>query len=320
MATDLKLLPRPFLKWAGGKTQLLPLLRARIPSSWDPARDHYHEPFLGAGALYFSLLPTHAHLSDLNADLVNAWQAVRDDVDGVVKELSRWQAAYVKDPEATYYAVRVLDPVNMSSAARAARLIVLNKSGFNGLYRVNKKGQFNVPWGKNPKATLLDEVNLRNGSRALSQGKTEIECRDFGKSGTVKKRESVKAGALVYFDPPYAPVSKTSNFTAFTTGKFGHEEQVRLVEIATKVAARGAHVIVSQSADEELIDLYRKNGFTCDLVAGTRRINSVAKGRGEVGEYIIHGGTVHAERVAGRPPATTEPEKSGSEPTLEALS
>ena len=150
MATDLKLLPRPFLKWAGGKTQLLPELRARIPSAWDPSRDHYHEPFLGAGALYFSLLPTHAHLSDLNADLVNAWQAVRDDVDGVVKELSRWQAAYVKEPEKTYYAVRLLDPKGGSPASRAARLIVLNKAGFNGLYRVNKQGKFNVPWCRNP--------------------------------------------------------------------------------------------------------------------------------------------------------------------------
>jgi DNA adenine methylase len=285
---DLKLLPRPFLKWAGGKTKLLTKLRARIPSSWDPSRDHYHEPFLGAGALYFSLLPTHAHLSDANADLVIAWQAVRNDVDGVVAELVRWRDAYVKDPETTYYAVRLLSPEKLGLAERAARLIFLNKACFNGLYRVNKKGIFNVPWGKNPKAGILDEVNLRNCARALSQGDGEIECRDFSKSGAVKKRESVKAGALVYFDPPYAPVSKTSNFTSFTVDKFGRAEQVRLVEVAAKIAERGAHVIVSQSADEALINLYREKGFACDLVYAPRGINSVGTGRGMVGEYIIH--------------------------------
>jgi len=283
-----KLLPRPFLKWAGGKTKLLTKLRARIPSSWDPSRDHYHEPFLGAGALYFSLLPTHSHLSDANADLVTAWQAVRDDVDGVVAELVRWRDAYVKDPETTYYVVRLLSPEKLGPSERAARLIVLNKACFNGLYRVNKKGIFNVPWGKNPKAGILDEVNLRNCARALSQGEGEIECRDFGKSGAVKKRESVKAGALVYFDPPYSPVSKTSYFTSFTADKFGQAEQERLVEVAAKIAERGAHVIVSQSADEALITLYREKGFTCDFVSAPRGINSVGTGRGMVGEYIIH--------------------------------
>jgi DNA adenine methylase len=287
-STTHKLLLRPFLKWAGGKTKLLTKLRARIPSSWDPSRNHYHEPFLGAGALYFSLLPTHAHLSDANADLVTAWQAVRDDVDGVVAELVRWRDAYVKDPETTYYAVRLLSPEKLGPSERAARLIFLNKTCFNGLYRVNKKGLFNVPWGQNPKAGILDEVNLRNCARALSQGDGEVECRDFGKSGAVKKRESVKAGALVYFDPPYAPVSKTSNFTSFTVDKFGQAEQVRLVEIAAKIAERGAHVIVSQSADESLIDLYRKKRFTCDPVSAPRGINSVGTGRGMVGEYLIH--------------------------------
>jgi DNA adenine methylase len=292
--TDLKLLPRPFLKWAGGKTQLLTELRARIPRSWDPARDHYHEPFLGAGALYFSLLPTHAHLSDVNSDLVSCWQAVRDDVDGVMAELGRWRDAYADEPETTYYAARRLEPEQLGPAARAARLILLNKAGFNGLYRVNKRGLFNVPWGQNPKANFCDEVNLRNCSRALAQGEVEIDCRDFGRSGTVKKKESVRAGSLVYFDPPYAPVSRTSNFTSFTKDKFGGEEQARLVEVAAKLAARGAHVIVTQSADEKLVDLYREKGFECDLVAASRRINSVASGRMDVGEYVIHGGGAHA--------------------------
>lgn len=287
---DLKLLPRPFLKWAGGKTQLLTALRARIPSSWDPSRDPYHEPFLGAGALYFSLLPTHAYLGDANADLVSCWRAIRDDVDGVVAELSRWREAYAREPETTYYAVRLLVPEQLGPAARAARLILLNKAGFNGLYRVNKRGMFNVPWGKNPKANFLDEVNLRNCARALSQGEGSVDCQDFGKVGTVKKRESAKAGSLVYLDPPYFPVSKTSNFTAFTQGKFGMAEQERLAKMAARLRDRGVHVIISQSACEEVVELYRKSGFTSDLVAATRRINSKTSSRGSVGEYIIHGG------------------------------
>lgn len=287
---DLKLLPRPFLKWAGGKTQLLADLRARIPSSWDPKSDAYHEPFLGAGALYFSLLPTHAYLGDANADLVSCWRAIRDDVDGVVAELSRWREAYAKEPETTYYTVRLLVPEQLSPAARAARLILLNKAGFNGLYRVNKRGMFNVPWGKNPKANFLDEVNLRNCARALSQGEVAIDCQDFGKVGTVKKRESAKAGSLVYLDPPYFPVSKTSNFTAFTQGKFGMDEQKRLAKMAAKLRDRGVHVIISQSACEEVVELYRKSGFAGDLVDATRRINSKTSSRGSVGEYIIHGG------------------------------
>ncbi len=283
-----KLLPRPFLKWAGGKTQLLPLLKAAIPSSWDPKKDHYHEPFLGAGALYFSLLPANAHLADANSDLMNCWQEIRDHVDRVVQELVRWRDSYSKEPEPTYYAVRNQEPTRLDPPSRAARLIFLNKAGFNGLYRVNKGGGFNVPWGKNPKANVLDEVNLRNCARVLSQAEVELSCHDFGKVGTVKKKESAKAGSLVYFDPPYAPVSKTS-FTSFTSTKFGMDEQKRLAATAIRLRDRGIHVIVSQSVNEEVVELYRKGGFTCRLIDSNHRINSKASGRGTVGEYIIHG-------------------------------
>jgi DNA adenine methylase len=273
---------RPFLKWAGGKTQLLDELKARVPSSWSPLRDLYVEPFLGAGALYLKLKPLHARLNDLNAELIVCWQALRDCPHEVCEMLGEMETQYRANPEDTYYSVRMMIPSSLEIPARAARFIMLNKAGFNGLYRVNKHGHCNVPWGQNKWVNLLDVPNLNACSDLLQSTDVELTSVDFADVS------SIGPGALVYLDPPYAPVSKTSDFTAFTKEKFRATDQKRLASYALKLSKRGCHVIVSQSADPETVKLYSEHGFTCDLVSAKRKINSKASGRGDVGEYIIH--------------------------------
>jgi DNA adenine methylase len=279
--------PRPFVKWVGGKTQLLPELRKRIPPTWNPEKDLYVEPFVGGGALFWDLQPTHAVLSDVNKSLVRAWQAFRRNETGELIELLRLhEKAYRRDPEKTYYHVRDCFG-GADSLVDAARLIFLNKTGFNGLYRENKSGGFNVPWGRNPNVTIVDLENLRACGDLLHERNLTIHINEYdfepGLSFHVE-------GSLIYFDPPYVPISKTSNFTTYNAGGFKYPDQLRLVIYATTLRDCGAHVILSQAADECLIDQYRRCGFTCDLVQARRAVNSVGTKRGLIGEYIIHEG------------------------------
>ncbi len=280
--TEKTALARPFLKWAGGKTQLLDQLVARIPSAWRPGEDQYLEPFAGAGALFFRLRPTRAMLCDSNPDLVACWITLRDAPKELARQLGALQARYRLDPKATYLEVRGWDPASLDLPTRAARLIMLNKTCFNGLYRVNKSGKFNVPWGQNPKVKILDSDNLEACSAILRGGSVDVSCSDF------EEIPDPPPGSLVYFDPPYAPLTSTANFTSFTAAKFRSADQRRLACHAERLARSGCHVIVSQSSDEETVDLYRNRGFTCDRVPAVRKINSAGYGRGVVGEYVIH--------------------------------
>jgi DNA adenine methylase len=284
------MMPAPFLKWAGGKTQLLPELRKRIPKTWNPETDLYVEPFVGAGALFWDLQPKHAILNDANEELFIAWLAFdRLYVADLFVELKVLRESYARDPEGTYYRWRELqiDPAHIG--ARAARTIFLNKTGFNGLYRVNAAGKFNVPWGHNLKANVFDEEGLHACAQFLNGGATDVlgnlEHGDFA-----SVRLYPKPGMLIYCDPPYSPISKTSNFTAYTAGGFKYVDQLRLVVWAAWLRDCGAHVILSQAADEILIDQYRRCGFKCDLVQARRNVNSKGAKRGPVGEYIIYGG------------------------------
>lgn len=276
---------RPFLKWAGGKTQLLPELRARTPKAWDPGRDPYAELFAGAGALYFDLRPRRALLVDKNPELVSCWLAVRDQLEKVLKVLRGLRSRYHLDPEGTYYEVRGWDPGSLGAAEKAARTIFLNKAGFNGLYRVNRQGRFNSPWCKNPRVKVCDEENLTLCSELVRTTKTAVECLDFEAA-----EHLVGPGALVYLDPPYLPRSRTSCFGAFTADKFTREDHGRLARFAARLVERGCHVVVSESDDEEVASLYRELGFAVDLVPASRRINSRGYGRGTVGEHVISRG------------------------------
>ena len=245
---------RPFLKWAGGKTQLLPDLFARFPHTFK----RYHEPFLGGGAVFFALAPKSAILSDVNGDLVETYTAIRDDVEGVIAKLRAHTVS-----EEHYYRVRAQKSAALTPAAAAARTIYLNRTCFNGLYRVNRDGQFNVPFGKYDNPTICNEENLLAVSAALQDVQLRNESVfDIG--------ARVRRGDLVYFDPPYDPLSPTSSFTSYAKTAFGRDEQKRLAELFTRLACRGVHVVLSNS-DTPFI----------------RAISARADRRGSVGEVIV---------------------------------
>jgi len=269
--------PRPFLKWVGGKGQLLGPLLEQVDRA-APFR-RYHEPFVGGGALFFELfrtgrLPrTQAYLSDNNENLICTYRAVRDDVDRVIRMLKRHKAKHNED---YYYEIRSLCPTDLCE--RAARIIYLNKTGFNGLYRENSKGEFNVPFGRYVNPGICDEENLRAASAALQRAR--IEARPFE---TVLDR--VKPGDLVYFDPPYDPISRTSSFTSYDKGSFGDENQRRLARVAEDLGRRGVRVLLSNSMTPFVRQLYAS--FTIDEVFAYRHVNSRGDRRGKVSEALI---------------------------------
>lgn len=271
-----RMTPRPFLKWAGGKGQLLPDLVERVAHAGDWRR--YHEPFVGGGALFFELqrsgrLRHGATLSDTNPNLVEVWHVVQSDVDALIEVLRGHARAC---DEAYYYAVRGSVPT--TPVERAARVIFLNKTGFNGLYRENSKGQFNVPFGRYASPAICDEPNLRACHGAL-QG-IELVCAPFQ---AVLDRAA--EGDLVYFDPPYVPVSLSSSFTKYAREGFDQADQVRLREVFATLGARGVKVLLSNS-DTPLIEvLYR--GYNFRTVMATRNVNRNAAGRGAIPEALV---------------------------------
>ncbi|MBN1933855.1 MAG: DNA adenine methylase [Anaerolineae bacterium] len=271
-------LPRPFLKWAGGKAQMLNELIGRAPSAFNT----YYEPFVGGGALFFRLYREkrlgQACLSEINAELVDTYLAVRDHVEAVIALL----AEYPHD-KTFYYDLRAQDPQQVDLPRRAARMIYLNKTGYNGLYRVNRKGQFNVPFGRYKSPQYCDAENLRAVSMALQN--VDIRCESFE-----SVLDRAQAGDLIYFDPPYAPRSKTANFTAYHADGFGDEDQARLRDVCVELTRRDVRAIVSNSSTELIRTLYARSEFTefeISEVFANRAINSNARRRGKLPELII---------------------------------
>ena len=264
---------RPFLKWAGGKTQLLPHLIHRIPNSFN----RYIEPFIGGGALFFALQPKVALIADCNQELINCYQVVRTDVEALIEELK----VYRYDKE-MYYAVRELDRRpdfgELSRVKRAARLIYLNKTCFNGLYRVNSKGYFNVPFGTYTDPTIVDAENLRACSKVLQR--TVIQSGNFE-----QVLEIAEAGDFVYFDPPYAPSSCTADCTSYSKEGFDDAAQEMLLLVCLQLNQRGVKWMVSNSNTTLIQELYR--GFKVEPVGASRAINSKASKRGSVIELLI---------------------------------
>jgi len=265
--------PRPFLKWAGGKGRLLEQYRRYFP----PQFRHYHEPFLGGGAIFFYLHEWchRAVLADLNEELVNVYRCVRDDVEGLIVLLRQHQAQHGHD---YYYQVR--SQIQLPTPThRAARLIYLNKTCFNGLYRENSKGHFNVPMGRYKKPRICDEVTLRQAAIALQQ--TDIVCAEF----TQVLAQARTPQDFVYFDPPYHPISATSSFTGYNRYGFRAEDQERLQRTFVQLAARGVNVMLSNSDCEFIRDLYQD--FHIQEIQASRAINSNAKRRGKISELVI---------------------------------
>ena len=274
IAEDVSFL-RPFVKWAGGKSQLLPQFRALYP---EPKKIHrYVEPFLGSGAVFFNiqalLQPAHALLWDTNAELIDTFVAVRDEVDELIKLLHGHRQQH---SESYYYEVRAQTPT--ARAERAARLIYLNKTGFNGLYRVNSRGIFNVPFGRHANPQIFDEALLREASSALQ--KAELHARDFRDLASVARK-----GDFIYFDPPYHPRSKTSYFTSYTIGSFGEKDQRDLAEIYAKLDQRGCLLMLSNSDTPLIRELYA--GFHIHHVSARRTINSNSEKRGPISEVVV---------------------------------
>jgi DNA adenine methylase len=271
--------PRPFLKWVGGKTQLLEQFRPLLPAMFG----QYFEPFVGGAALFFALRPTRSSLRDVNEELIGCYRAVRDEVSSVIAALRRHRY----DSE-HYYAIRDLDPKKLSSAERAGRTIFLNKTGFNGLYRVNRAGKFNVPFGRYTKPSFCDPDNLQSCSLAL-QG-TEIEVRDF--ASIVR---DAKPQDFVYFDPPYVPVSQTSDFTSYVAEGFTWADHEKLADVFSRLTRKGVYAMLSNSDTPAVRDLYA--GFQIDEVYAARSVNSNAARRGKVAEVVVRN---YASRPAGR--------------------
>lgn len=269
---------KPFLRYAGGKRQLLPELLRRLPPSWKD----YHEPFVGGGALFFALrrlFPRAGmNLGDANDDLMVTYRALRDDVEGVIRNLQMYATTHRERGADFYREVRAADRRSMAPEGRAAWMIYLNRTSFNGLWRVNKAGVYNVPYGKLSNPTICDALNLRAVSADL-QGASLGRGVDFRVT-----TGWVRPGDLVYLDPPYVPVAATS-FVAYAAGGFGVDQQIALRDEAMRLRDIGAHVILSNSGAPLVRELYA--GWTIEEVSARRNINRNGAGRGPVPEVII---------------------------------
>jgi DNA adenine methylase len=270
--TEGRLPTTPFVKWAGGKGQLLSQLEPFFPSKNSYRR--YFEPFLGGGAVFFHLQPARAVLSDMNDELITAYQVIRDQLDDLLASLRKHQ----DEPE-YFYKVREMAPQTLSPVRRASRFIFLNKRCYNGLYRVNSKGGFNVPIGRNKRPPrIFDEANLRNVSVLL-------KAADLRTASYEEVLKEAGAGDFVYLDPPYQPLSATAYFTSYTKRAFGEADQAHLAEVLHELDRRGARFLLNNHDTLHLRRLY--NGFHMDVAAAKRNINSRADRRGTVAELIV---------------------------------
>ena len=272
--------PKPFVKWAGGKRQLIPILNQNLPESFGT----YYEPFLGGGALLFHILTDKngqkCSISDLNSDLVLAYTTIRDRIDSLIASLKNHEKNYQKNSESYYYSIRESNP--RSAIEKTSRLIFLNRTCFNGLYRVNSKGKFNVPLGKYSNPNIVNEENLRAVSHILQSSRISIKCRDFE-----AVLRDAKKGDLIYFDPPYQPVSATANFTSYTNKDFTYDDLTRLAELCLKLDSRGCNVLLSNSDSKEVADIFAKNPWKITRIEANRSINSNSKKRTGHFELLI---------------------------------
>ncbi|MDE3022704.1 MAG: DNA adenine methylase [Pseudomonadota bacterium] len=265
-------LPRPFIKWAGGKRQLLPVLQNAMPVTYT---GRYFEPFIGGGALFFALQPHRATISDTNTELINAYQVIRDELHALLDRLKQHlnNADY-------FYAIRACNVSQLTPLERASRFIFLNKTCFNGLHRVNSKGLFNVPFGRYTNPSIVDENNLRAVSHYLNNADIQIKCQDYQ-----SVLDLANAGDFVYFDPPYAPLSKTASFAGYAQRGFGLKDQTELADVFTRLTAKGVAAMLSNSNTPVIHELYQ--GFSIQTVHATRTINSNGAKRGKAANEVL---------------------------------
>ena len=277
--TTLNIRPRPFVKWAGGKRSLIKQfqeLGLYPPKDFNPDTNTYFEPFVGGGAVFFNFLPNNAKLSDLNTELVITYNVIKNNVGGLIKSLQKHR--YNKD---YYLEIRAQNPDNLTDIEIASRFIFLNRTGFNGLYRVNKKGRFNVPFGKYKNPIICDEQNLLAVSYALKN--VSITHSDY-KSAL----QEAKKGDFIYLDPPYYPINKTSSFTSYTADSFLEKEQTELRDTFIELNKKGCFVMLSNSDTHFIQKLYSGiNGINFNRILAGRAINSKSDKRGKITELLI---------------------------------
>ena len=263
----------PIVKWVGGKRQLMFELLKNMPKSYN----RYFEPFIGGGALFFELQPENAYISDMNEELINLYSVVRDNVYELISDLNKHEVS-----KEYFLDIRNIDRTNeykkLSNVQRASRFIYLNRTCFNGLYRVNSQGQFNVPFGNYKNPRIVDKSNLLNCSELLK--KTEIKCADFSEILT-----KVKKGDFVYFDPPYVPLNETSSFTSYTKDGFDMDMQFKLREVCDELDSMGVMFMLSNSDTKFVNELY--SNYEIKKVFASRAVNANAEGRGKITEVLV---------------------------------
>lgn len=267
---------RPVVKWVGGKRQILDQILNFVPETFDT----YYEPFLGGAAVLLTLKPQKAVVGDLNKELINVYQVIKDNVSKLVFELKLHQntAEY-------FYSLREIDRdpkafLKLSPIKKAARVIYLNKTCYNGLYRVNRAGEFNTPFGNYKRPNIVNETTLRAVSCYFNKAEITFFATDFEQ--ILKKPRS---GDFVYLDPPYDPVSNTANFTGYNQSGFDQKEQLRLKKACDRLSKRDVKFLLSNSATDFILDLYKD--YQIEIIKAKRPINSDGKKRGEVTEVLI---------------------------------
>lgn len=269
-------LAAPVLKWVGGKRQLMDEIVPLLPKSYTT----YYEPFIGGGAVLFELQPDKAVINDVNGELINLYNTIKDDVELLIEDLRKHE-----NTSEYFYKIRELDRNKeeydiLTNVEKASRVIYLNKTCFNGLFRVNKAGEFNSPYGKYKNPNIVDEVTLRAVSKYFNRANIKIINGDFEEC-----LKGVRKGSFVYLDPPYDPVSSSANFTGYDKGGFNRDEQIRLKKICDKLNKRGVKFLLSNSSTEFIKDLYKE--YDIKIVKAKRAINSNGNSRGEVDEVLV---------------------------------
>lgn len=277
MESDLVEIPK-FVKWAGGKGQLIEQLTPLFPKKIE----RYFEPFVGSGAVFFYIIqkysPKEVLISDINEELINTYEIIKEDVERLIVELKQHKEYHQADGKKYYYEIRNVDPKLLPKLERAARFIYLNKTCFNGLYRVNSKDKFNVPIGDYKNPDIIQEDKLRSVSKLLHNVKIKVMSFE-------KILDYAKSGDFVYMDPPYYPLKKGRNFTSYTKNNFLDDEQKQLLNVFSKLAEKGCFCMESNSDSEFIKELYAK--FKIHFVKARRLINSDSNGRGQINEVVI---------------------------------
>ena len=270
----------PFVKWAGGKSQLLPQIMHYFPQKFT----RYFEPFLGGGAVFFHIAPysRNAILSDINADLINVYKIIKNNVEELIMALNYHQAEYNKSPKRYYYELRNSKKV-FNNIEKAARFITLNKTCYNGLYRVNKNGLFNVPIGRYKNPLICDINNLRKASIVLKHSRSSLRVGDYKKI----LEEKADMDDFIYLDPPFHPVSNTANFTSYTNNGFTLEDQKDLAVIFKELTRRGCKLLLSNSNTEEIRRLYSDYSHFTEITNTNRSINAIGSRRTGHEELLI---------------------------------